>query len=57
LDDALHELARIDERRGKIVEMKHFGGDRRPKYPKCWAPRAQRLFATGPPPGLGCTAR
>jgi RNA polymerase sigma factor (TIGR02999 family) len=26
LDDALHELARIDERQGKIVEMKFFGG-------------------------------
>jgi RNA polymerase sigma factor (TIGR02999 family) len=26
LDDALNELARIDERQGKIVEMKFFGG-------------------------------
>jgi RNA polymerase sigma factor (TIGR02999 family) len=26
LDDALDELARIDERQGKIVEMKFFGG-------------------------------
>jgi RNA polymerase sigma-70 factor (ECF subfamily) len=26
LDDALVELARIDERRAKIVEMKYFGG-------------------------------
>lgn len=26
LDDALHELSRIDERQGKIVEMKFFGG-------------------------------
>ncbi len=26
LDDALHELLRIDERQGKIVEMKFFGG-------------------------------
>jgi RNA polymerase sigma factor (TIGR02999 family) len=26
LDDALSELARIDERQGKIVEMKFFGG-------------------------------
>jgi RNA polymerase sigma factor (TIGR02999 family) len=26
LDDALNELARLDERQGKIVEMKFFGG-------------------------------
>jgi RNA polymerase sigma factor (TIGR02999 family) len=26
LDDALNELSRIDERQGKIVEMKFFGG-------------------------------
>jgi RNA polymerase sigma factor (TIGR02999 family) len=26
LDDALRELARIDERQGQIVEMKFFGG-------------------------------
>jgi RNA polymerase sigma factor (TIGR02999 family) len=26
LDDALHELSRVDERQGKIVEMKFFGG-------------------------------
>jgi RNA polymerase sigma factor (TIGR02999 family) len=26
LDDALSELTRIDERQGKIVEMKFFGG-------------------------------
>ena len=26
LDDALDELARVDERRAKIVEMKYFGG-------------------------------
>jgi RNA polymerase sigma factor (TIGR02999 family) len=26
LDDALHELARMDERQGRIVEMKFFGG-------------------------------
>jgi RNA polymerase sigma-70 factor (ECF subfamily) len=26
LDDALNELARIDERQAKIVEMKFFGG-------------------------------
>jgi DNA-directed RNA polymerase specialized sigma24 family protein len=26
LDDALHELSRVDERQGRIVEMKFFGG-------------------------------
>jgi RNA polymerase sigma-70 factor (ECF subfamily) len=26
LDDALNELSRIDERQGKIVEMRFFGG-------------------------------
>ena len=26
LDDALHELGRIDERQARIVEMKYFGG-------------------------------
>jgi len=26
LDDALTELSRVDERQGKIVEMKFFGG-------------------------------
>jgi RNA polymerase sigma-70 factor, ECF subfamily len=26
LDDAMNELSRIDERQGKIVEMKFFGG-------------------------------
>ena len=26
LDDALHELCRVDERQGRIVEMKFFGG-------------------------------
>src|SRR5580693_3703343 len=26
LDEALHELSRVDERQGKIVEMKFFGG-------------------------------
>jgi RNA polymerase sigma factor (TIGR02999 family) len=26
LDDALEELSRIDERQGKVVEMKFFGG-------------------------------
>jgi RNA polymerase sigma factor (TIGR02999 family) len=26
LDDALHELAKVDERRSKVVEMRFFGG-------------------------------
>jgi RNA polymerase sigma factor (TIGR02999 family) len=26
LDDALEELARVDERRARVVEMRHFGG-------------------------------
>jgi hypothetical protein len=32
LDDALDELSRIDERQGKIVEMKFFGGLSAPGY-------------------------
>ncbi len=26
LDDALEELARVDERRARVVEMRYFGG-------------------------------
>ena len=26
MDDALHELARVDPRRVKVVEMRYFGG-------------------------------
>ena len=34
LDDALHELAQLDERQGKIVEMKFFGGLSAPESPR-----------------------
>lgn len=51
------ELARIDEREVKDRGNGVLRGYRRAKYPKCWASRARRLIATGPPPGSGCTAR
>jgi DNA-directed RNA polymerase specialized sigma24 family protein len=34
LDAALNELMRIDERKGKIVEMKLFGGLSAPEIPE-----------------------
>jgi RNA polymerase sigma-70 factor, ECF subfamily len=34
LDDALDELTRLDERQGKIVQMKFFGGLSAPEIPQ-----------------------
>ena len=57
LDDALSELARIDERQGKIVEMKFFGGLSAPEISECWACPAPRWTATGRRRACGCIAR
>jgi hypothetical protein len=57
LDDALNELSTIDERQGKIVEMKFFGGCRLRRCREWWGTRVQPSIATGLPPGSGCIGR
>jgi hypothetical protein len=44
-DDALNALARLDPRKVQVIEMRFFGGLRRPKCSKC---------RFGPRPGHHC---
>jgi RNA polymerase sigma factor (TIGR02999 family) len=57
LNEALDELSRIDERQGKIVEMKFFGGLSAPEISQVMGISRATVIATGLPPASGCIAR